>query len=115
MIAHSEAEAAFRAQASQRILVKDGPYGTAIQALGLTEDDYRGKLTTNHDQKGNNDILNLTRPDAIAGVGRPIWMPAPICLQPTASTPTGSARPIMAPRALCARSTLQLQRSCAPR
>ena len=70
MIAPSAAEAAFRAAAKERILVKDGPYGTAIQKLGLQESDYRGKLTVNHDQKGNNDILNLTLPDAIAGIGR---------------------------------------------
>lgn len=70
MIAPSAAEAAFRAAAKERILVKDGPYGTAIQKLGLQESDYRGRLTVNHDQKGNNDILNLTLPDAIAGVGR---------------------------------------------
>ncbi|OYU14556.1 MAG: 5-methyltetrahydrofolate--homocysteine methyltransferase [Alphaproteobacteria bacterium PA4] len=57
-----------RAAAAQRILVKDGPYGTAIQALGLTAADYRGSLDLPMDQKGNNDMLNLTRPDAIAGV-----------------------------------------------
>jgi 5-methyltetrahydrofolate--homocysteine methyltransferase len=58
----------FRAQAAQRILVKDGPYGTAIQGLGLTEADYQGDLALPMDQKGNNDMLNLTRPAAIAGV-----------------------------------------------
>jgi len=70
MITPSAAEAAFRAAAAERILVKDGPYGTAIQALGFNEQDYRGSLTVNHDQKGNNDLLNLTQPDAIAGIGR---------------------------------------------
>ncbi len=70
MIAPSAAETAFRAAAASRILVKDGPYGTAIQLLGLQEADYRGKLTVNHDQKGNNDILNLTMPGAVAGIGR---------------------------------------------
>ncbi|MBS3962199.1 MAG: homocysteine S-methyltransferase family protein [Sandarakinorhabdus sp.] len=70
MITPSAAEAAFRAAAAGRILVKDGPYGTAIQALGLGEQDYRGGIAVNHDQKGNNDVLNLTRPDAIAGIGR---------------------------------------------
>jgi len=70
MIKPSSAEAIFRTEAARRILVKDGPYGTAIQGLGLVEADYRGTLTVNHDQKGNNDILNLTRPDAIAGIAR---------------------------------------------
>lgn len=58
----------FRDLVTERILVKDGPFGTAIQALGLDEGDYRGDLTVTHDQKGNNDLLNLTRPDAIAGI-----------------------------------------------
>ena len=59
---------ALRAAAAHGILVKDGPYGTAIQDLGLKAADYAGDLPSNHDQKGNNDILNLTRPDAIAGI-----------------------------------------------
>ena len=70
MIAQSAAEIAFREAAASRILVKDGPYGTAIQLLALQEADYRGKLTVNHDQKGNNDLLNLTMPGAIAAIGR---------------------------------------------
>lgn len=57
-----------RAAAAQRILIKDGPYGTEVQARGLAEADYRGSLPTNHDQKGNNDLLNLTRPDVIASI-----------------------------------------------
>jgi 5-methyltetrahydrofolate--homocysteine methyltransferase len=59
-----------RAAAASRILVKDGPYGTAIQALGLGEADYRGRLTLNRDQKGNNDLLNLTRPADIEAIAR---------------------------------------------
>ncbi len=57
-----------RAEAGKRILVKDGPYGTAIQKLGLAEADYRGDLAVTHDQKGNNDLLNLTRPADIAAI-----------------------------------------------
>ncbi len=57
-----------RAEAAKRILVKDGPYGTAIQGLGLVEADYRGNLALAMDQKGNNDLLNLTRPDDIAAI-----------------------------------------------
>lgn len=70
MIGPSEAEDEFRAEAARRILVKDGPYGTAIQALGLSEADFRGGLALARDQKGNNDLLNLTRPDAIASIAR---------------------------------------------
>ncbi|MFN3592307.1 MAG: homocysteine S-methyltransferase family protein [Thermaurantiacus sp.] len=66
----SEAEDAFRALLGERIVIKDGPYGTAIQNLGLNEADYGGELDLGHDQKGNNDLLNLTRPDAIAGIAR---------------------------------------------
>jgi 5-methyltetrahydrofolate--homocysteine methyltransferase len=61
-------EAAFRARAAERILIFDGGYGTAIQGHGLTEADYRGTLDLDRDQKGNNDLLCLTRPDIIAGI-----------------------------------------------
>ena len=64
----TSAAESLRAAAAQGIIVKDGPYGTAIQNLGLTAADYAGHIASNHDQKGNNDILNLTRPDAIAGI-----------------------------------------------
>jgi 5-methyltetrahydrofolate--homocysteine methyltransferase len=56
---------AFRAAAAERILVKDGAYGTLIQCEGLKEAGYRGELALGHDQKGNNDLLNLTRPDIV--------------------------------------------------
>ena len=55
----------FRAAAAERILVKDGAYGTQVQALKLAEADYRGSLGLDRDQKGNNDLLNLTRPDSV--------------------------------------------------
>jgi 5-methyltetrahydrofolate--homocysteine methyltransferase len=57
---------AFRAAAAQRILVKDGAYGTMIQAARL--DDYGGDLGLAADQRGNNDLLNITRPDVIEGI-----------------------------------------------
>ena len=31
----------FEAAAAQRILIKDGPYGTAIQQAGLTPEDLK--------------------------------------------------------------------------
>lgn len=64
------AEQVFRAEAEKRILVKDGAFGTAIQQAGLTEACYRGELTLNHDQKGNNDLLNLTRPELIRAIAQ---------------------------------------------
>ncbi|PHR19174.1 MAG: 5-methyltetrahydrofolate--homocysteine methyltransferase [Sphingopyxis sp.] len=54
--------------AADRILVFDGGYGTAIQNYKLSEDDYRGDLDLTDDQKGNNDLLSLTRPDIIEAI-----------------------------------------------
>jgi 5-methyltetrahydrofolate--homocysteine methyltransferase len=65
MIKPSEAAVRFRAEAAKRILLTDGAFGTMIQGYGLSEADYRGTLDLGHDQKGNNDILALTRPDVI--------------------------------------------------
>ena len=59
-----------RAAAAKRILVKDGAYGTLIQAEGLKESDFRGDLPLNHDQRGNNDLLNLTRPDIVRKIAQ---------------------------------------------
>jgi len=59
-----------RTAAATRILIKDGPYGTAVQNLALQAADYAGSITSNHDQKGNNDLLNLTRAADIAGICR---------------------------------------------
>lgn len=55
---------------TKRILILDGAMGTAIQQYGLTEADFRGKEFASHpvNLKGNNDILNLTRPDVIRGI-----------------------------------------------
>jgi 5-methyltetrahydrofolate--homocysteine methyltransferase len=57
-----------RAEAAKRILIKDGAYGTQIQAEKLAEADYRGGLELSRDQKGNNDLLNLTRPEIVGGI-----------------------------------------------
>ena len=57
-----------RAEAGKRILIKDGPFGTQVQARKLAEADYRGDFTLERDQKGNNDLLNLTRPDIIGSI-----------------------------------------------
>jgi 5-methyltetrahydrofolate--homocysteine methyltransferase len=58
----------FTVRAASRILVFDGGYGTAIQAHKLTEADYRGALNLDKDQKGNNDLLSITRPDVIGSI-----------------------------------------------
>ncbi len=54
-----------RAEAAKRILIKDGPYGTGIQGYGLAAADYCGGLDLLKDQKGNNDLLNLTKPEIV--------------------------------------------------
>ena len=56
---------AVRAEAAKRILIKDGAYGTLIQAERLNEAEFRGTHDLGRDQKGNNDLLNLTRPTVI--------------------------------------------------
>jgi 5-methyltetrahydrofolate--homocysteine methyltransferase len=61
----SPAAALFRAEAAKRILVTDGAFGTMVQTYGLGEADYRGSIDTGHDQKGNNDLLSLTRPEIV--------------------------------------------------
>ena len=51
----------------ERILVLDGPAGTMIQQHKLSEADFRGERFADWklDVQGNNDLLNLTRPDVI--------------------------------------------------
>jgi 5-methyltetrahydrofolate--homocysteine methyltransferase len=72
---------------AERILVIDGAMGTMIQRHELDEVDYRGTRFAPgfdtahaadhahgdgcgcaHDQRGNNDLLSLTRPELIAGI-----------------------------------------------
>ncbi len=60
------AAAEFRAEAARRILVKDGAYGTMIQAERL--EDYCAGLDLMKDQRGNNDLLNLSCPDLVRSI-----------------------------------------------
>jgi 5-methyltetrahydrofolate--homocysteine methyltransferase len=83
--------AALEQALGQRILVIDGAMGTMIQRHELQESDYRGERFAagydnlfageghahgpgcgceGHDQRGNNDLLTLTRPDIIGGIHR---------------------------------------------
>ncbi len=59
--------AALKAAAAERVLVLDGSWGVMIQKYKLSEEDYRGSQFADHamPQKGNNDLLILTRPDII--------------------------------------------------
>ena len=87
---HPERVARLEAALRERILLLDGAMGTMIQQHGLQEADYRGDRFAegydaqatadhghatgcacghaSHDQKGNNDLLSLTRPDIIRGI-----------------------------------------------
>jgi 5-methyltetrahydrofolate--homocysteine methyltransferase len=86
---HPDRVARLEAALRERILVLDGAMGTMIQQHGLEEADYRGERfahgydrffavdghahdeacgCSGHDQRGNNDLLTLTRPDIIRGI-----------------------------------------------
>ncbi|MDB5002117.1 MAG: hypothetical protein JWQ34_342 [Mucilaginibacter sp.] len=54
----------------KRILIIDGAMGTMIQRYQLTEKDFRGERFKDHpsDLQGNNDLLNITRPDIIKAI-----------------------------------------------
>lgn len=64
------ARAALLAAASERMLITDGAFGTEIQNWKLSEGDYAGDLGLTHDQKGNNDILALTKPEVLETITR---------------------------------------------
>ena len=60
------------AAAAERILILDGAMGSLIQNYRLDEAGYRGARFAAWGQpvKGNNDLLNLTRPDIIEDIHR---------------------------------------------
>ncbi len=66
----SERIAHLTALASDRILILDGAMGTMIQTLRLEEEDFRGRRFADWPSslRGNNDLLNLSRPQAIAAI-----------------------------------------------
>ena len=70
MTASSSTRAAFLKLMQERILVLDGAMGTMIQALKLDEEGYRGARfdAWNREVRGNNDLLNLSRPDAVRDI-----------------------------------------------
>ena len=61
---------ALQQAARERILVLDGAMGTMIQDERLSEADFRAEMFkgANHDQKGNNDLLSITRPDVVQAI-----------------------------------------------
>ena len=61
------ARALLESQLARRILVLDGAMGTMVQARGFTEEEFRGERYADHPAplRGDNDLLNLTRPEEI--------------------------------------------------
>ncbi len=66
----SATETTLRQLAARSILVLDGAMGTMIQALRLDEQGFRGARfdAWNREVRGNNDLLVLTRPEAIRAI-----------------------------------------------
>ena len=60
----------FLAETAKRILITDGAFGTEIQNWKLAEADYAGNLGLSHEQKGNNDILALSKPEVPEAIHR---------------------------------------------
>jgi len=62
--------AALKAAAQKRILIIDGAMGTMIQRYRFDEATFRGQRFADHGRpvQGNNDLLVLTKPEAIAEI-----------------------------------------------
>ena len=71
-MAHTDRSALLEAALSARVLVLDGAMGTMVQGRGLDEADFRGDRFGDHDHdlKGDNELLTLTRPDVIEDIHR---------------------------------------------
>ncbi|MEH6408417.1 MAG: homocysteine S-methyltransferase family protein, partial [Leeuwenhoekiella sp.] len=54
----------------ERILILDGAMGTMLQRYKFTEEDFRGERFKDWKSplQGNNDLLSLTQPEAIATI-----------------------------------------------
>lgn len=61
-----------REEITKRILVLDGAMGTMLQRNKFSEEDFRGERFKEYPSplKGNNDLLSLTQPQAVAEVHR---------------------------------------------
>ena len=68
MTNHKVQSSKFKVQCDRKILILDGAMGTEIQKYNLTEEDFRGDRFQDlpGQMKGNNDMLNITRPDVIS-------------------------------------------------
>jgi 5-methyltetrahydrofolate--homocysteine methyltransferase len=59
-----------RGALQKNILILDGAMGTMLQRYNFSEEDFRGERFKDfpHSLKGNNDLLSITQPQAIADV-----------------------------------------------
>ena len=69
----------------EKILILDGAMGTEIQKYNLKEEDFRGDRFQDipGQMKGNNDMLNITRPDVISDIYRRYLERVPTLFLPT--------------------------------
>lgn len=72
MRGHLFKDTAIIKELNKKVLVLDGAMGTCIQSYRLKEEDFRGELLKDlsKEQKGNNDILSLTKPEIIKEIHR---------------------------------------------
>lgn len=58
------------AKAREEILILDGAMGTMLQKYAFSEEQFRGERFADWDTavQGNNDLLNLTQPDAVRDI-----------------------------------------------
>ena len=65
-------ESTFIQLLKDKIVILDGAMGTCIQQYKLNEEDYRGERfkDSQYEQKGNNDLLSLTKPEVIKEIHR---------------------------------------------
>ena len=72
LIAREKGLESLRETMLERIMIIDGAMGTMIQKHKLEEVDFRGEEFKEHPNnlKGDNDLLNITRPDIILNIHR---------------------------------------------
>lgn len=65
-----ERAALFRDLMAKQVMILDGAMGTMLQAYKFSEEDFRGTRFADWTTliQGNNDILNITQPDAVRAV-----------------------------------------------
>ena len=78
---------------SQKILILDGAMGTMLQEYRFSEKDFRGNRFANWPVplQGNNDLLSLTQPKAIADIHRKYFLAGADIVETNTFSSTGIA------------------------